>query len=386
MKLVRTLIRAFGSYALSASLLFLMFVVTLLGTLAQEHMGLYRAQATYFDSWFFEAVEIDGPLGIYMPGGMTLMVTLAANLFIGGMLRVRWTKARLGVLVTHVGIAILLVAGYVKQVWAHEGSLALYEGESSDEFQSYHDWEILIEERQGPGARHFTIHQRNFTDARPGRSAHLAHAELPFELEVERFLPNTRALPKGPMFDVDVPVVDGYFLQERPLDKEHERNVAGVYVSVTAAGSEPAHGILWGRERAPMTVEAGGRRFGITLRRQRFPLPFGIRLDEFTHEFHPGTTMAREYMSDVTVFDGPVPQKVKIRMNEPLRREGLVAFQSSYGPEDARPGERMYSVFAIVRNPSDQWPLYACIVIAIGMLMHFGRKLFRHVRSEVRTA
>ena len=53
---------------------------------------------------------------------------------------------------------------------------------------------------------------------------------------------------------------------------------------------------------------------------------------------------------------------------------------------DARPGERMFSVFAVVRNPSDQWPLYACIVIAAGMLMHFGRKLLRYVRSEVRTA
>jgi len=383
MKLVRSVLRILGSYGLSVSILFLMFVVTLLGTLAQEHDGLFRAQEKYFASWFFQAWELDGAIGLYLPGGMALMVALAANLLIGGMVRVRWNKARIGVLITHVGIAMLLIAGYVKLVFAHEGSVALYEGESAREFQSYHDWEILIEEERQDARRRFTVHEVNFEDARPGAPALLEHPELPFRLEVEQFMRNCRALPKGPMFEVDVPVVDGYFLQERPLEKEHERNVPGAYVTITAPGAAPQHGILSGLARFPLTVQADGRRFGLELRRQHFPLPFEIRLDEFTHEFHPGTSMAREYMSDVTVFDGPVPQPVKIRMNEPLRRDGLVAFQSSYGPSDARPGDRMFSVFAVVRNPSDQWPLYACIVISVGMLVHFGRKLLRHVKKEV---
>ena len=386
MKFPQKLFRFLGSFGLSVAILFLMFVVTLLGTLAQESEGLFRAQQKFFDSWFFQAIEIDGPIGLWLPGGMTLMVALAMNLVIGGMVRVRWNASRAGILVTHVGIAILLIAGYVKLVYSVEGSVALYEGESAQTFQSYHDWEIVIEEPLPDGARRYTVHQSTFDRARPDRVVHVEHPDVPFTIEVDRFFANSAALPKGPMFEVDVPVVDDYFLQERPFEKEAERNVPGAYVTVTPTDGQPVRGILWGRERFPMTVEAGSRSFGLHLSRKRFPLPFQIRLDEFTHEFHPGTTMAREYMSDVTVYDGPVPQTVKIRMNEPLRRNGFVAFQSSYGPSDARPGERMFSVFAVVRNPSDQWPLYACIVIAAGMLMHFGRKLLRYVRSEVRTA
>jgi hypothetical protein len=37
-----------------------------------------------------------------------------------------------------------------------------------------------------------------------------------------------------------------------------------------------------------------------------------------------------------------------------------------------------------VRNPADQYPLYACIVIATGMILHFGRKLTRYIRVEAK--
>ena len=68
-------------------------------------------------------------------------------------------------------------------------------------------------------------------------------------------------------------------------------------------------------------------------------------------------------------------------MNEPLRHGGLVLFQSSWFPQD-KEIPRMYSVFSVVRNPSDYWPLYSCIVIAVGLLLAFAPKLLRFVRSQ----
>ena len=53
MKLVRSIFKVLGSYGLSVSILALMFLVTLQGTLAQEQDGLFRAQETYFSSWYF---------------------------------------------------------------------------------------------------------------------------------------------------------------------------------------------------------------------------------------------------------------------------------------------------------------------------------------------
>jgi hypothetical protein len=69
-------------------------------------------------------------------------------------------------------------------------------------------------------------------------------------------------------------------------------------------------------------------------------------------------------------------------MNEPLRHKGFTFFQSSWGPADAKPGQPLFSTFSVVRNPADDLPLYACIIIAIGMLVHFIRKIGRHIKLE----
>ena len=73
---------------------------------------------------------------------------------------------------------------------------------------------------------------------------------------------------------------------------------------------------------------------------------------------------------------------MRIEMNEPLRDEGVVLFQASWGPQDAPPDTPLFSVFAVHRNPSDYWPLYSCIIISIGLLVTFGQRLIRFVRNQ----
>ncbi len=73
-------------------------------------------------------------------------------------------------------------------------------------------------------------------------------------------------------------------------------------------------------------------------------------------------------------------------MNKPLRRDGYVLFQSSWGPSDAGPNDRLFSVFSVVKNPADQWPLIACLITTLGMSIHFGRKLFRYARGQVQSS
>ena len=58
-------------------------------------------------------------------------------------------------------------------------------------------------------------------------------------------------------------------------------------------------------------------------------------------------------------------------------------FQAEFSRDDLG---REYSVFAVVRNPADQWPKYACYVIGIGLVLHFGMKLAAYLRSRARKA
>ena len=90
--------------------------------------------------------------------------------------------------------------------------------------------------------------------------------------------------------------------------------------------------------------------------------------------------MPRSFTSDVTKIEDGVAQSMKIRMNEPLRRLGYTLYQSKWG-EDPRTREP-YSILEVAKNPSDQWPLYACLVISAGLLLHFVQRLVRYLMAE----
>jgi hypothetical protein len=372
-----------SSLGLSCTLLLLLGLLTFLGTIEQVDHGLFDVQKKYFESFFL--VHKSGIVPIPLPGANLVLCLLAVNLFLGGLVRLRKSWNTAGILVTHIGIALLLIAGFIKMYHSQDGHVTLFEGDTADEFQSYYRWEIVVHEDLGDGrVKQHIAPEEDFAEAAHGKAT-LTSAELPFSLELTHLLGNCDPMPKGPMFEVEVPVVDGIFLNELEKAKEAEQNVAGCYATVVAAGQRQ-EGILYGLALAPWTVEVAGRRFGIDLRHERYPMPFTVRLDDFTKLDHARSTMARHFSSDVTVFEAGTSRSVHIKMNEPLRDEGLVLYQASWGPSNARPGDPLFSTLAVVRNPADQYPLYACIVIATGLILHFGRKLVRHIRIEAKTA
>ena len=385
MKLLDSLFDAFSSLWLSTTLLVLLGLLTWLGTLYQVEHGLFAAQVKYFDSLFL--IHQAGPVAIPLPGGTLVMGILFVNLVCGGIVRIRKTKATVGILVTHVGILMLIAAGFVKAYYSEDGHVTLYEGQRSNLFESYHHWEVAITEPLPSGeVREIVAEQEDFFAAGPGQSALLRTGSLPFVVEISRFYPNCDVFPKGPMVGSDVPVVDGYFLQARPLEKDNEANVAGVYATLVGRDGERREAILHGQSRAPLHVEYEGRRFGVALRREQWVMPFTVALENFEKEDHPRMMMPKSFSSDVVVVEEGSERKVKISMNEPLRQEGLVLYQASWGPSNSRPGDRLFSTLAVVRNPADQYPLYSCIVIAIGLVMHFSMKLKKHIRHEAEKA
>jgi len=384
-----------GSYGLACFLLLDLFLLTWFGTLDQVQNGLYEAQKKYFESWY---VVQTTPVPLVLPGGLTCMGLLAVNLIVGGLVRIQKSTRTAGVIVIHLGIGLLLASGFVKLYHSEDGQLTLYEpvldsrgnvvvaGDESDEFQSYYLWEVAIWDaaQTGPVQEHL-IPNEEIVDLVDGRTRRFTSPALPFDLELSGFLPNSLPQPKGPMWEAESPTVDGYALDQQPTEAEAERNVAGITVRLRdhATGNERVD-LLHAFQFNPVTFESGGRTWAVDLRHTRFPMPFTIRLEDFRKEDHPGMTMARSYESDVTKIVAGSEQKVRIQMNEPLRSGGLVLFQSSYGPSNGRPGDRMFSVFSVVRNPSDHWPLYACIVIGIGLLMAFIPKLLKFIRSQER--
>ena len=370
-----------GSYGLACLCLFALFVLTFQGTLYQVDHGLYAAKQRFFESWFVWT-DVAGMSVPTFPGGLTSMSVLALNLLVGGLIRLRVTKRNVGVAIIHVGIVFMLCAGLVKLAVADEGHLTLFEGERSSHFVSYNLWEVAIWKggETGDTVVHL-IDDEHITDLTDGRSRTFTSPDIPFDLRLSGFLPNCEVLPKGPMWQAAGPVVEGFGLRPLPWEKEAERNVAGLHASADVGG-EVKQGILWGFERHPWTVEVDGEVWGVSLRHQRYPMPFTIVLEDFQKEDHPGITMAKAYRSEVQKIEDGQSERILIQMNEPLRHAGLVLFQSGWGPQNAGPGARLYSTFSVVDNPSDKWPEYSLWVITVGLLMAFGRKLLAFLRSQ----
>ena len=377
-------IKILSSLGLSCTLLVLLGLLTWLGTLEQVEYGLFEVQKKYFESLFLW--HDVGDFAIPLPGAGLVLGLLFVNILVGGIVRLRKGWSTAGILTTHLGIALMLASGFVKLYFSEDGHVTLYEGESASVFQSYYRWELAITEERADGRlAEYRVPQEDFLDAVSGAPVTLRATRLPFALEVEHFLDNCTPLPKGPMFDVDVPVVEGFFLSERKQDPEAERNIGGLYATAVAADGQRQTGILWG-VAGPWTFSTPEGRFAVELRKERYPMPFTVVLRDFTKEDHPGLDMPKAFSSDVTVIEDGSARPVRIEMNQPLRDGGLVLYQASWGPSGAPPGTPLFSTLSVVRNPADQWPLYSCIVIAAGLVLHFSRKLARYVRVEARKA
>jgi len=413
-----------SSMKLAVVLLVLLGLLTWLGTLAQIEDGLWKAQKEYFESWFLIAdLELgwwgqplfagdDGKgfvLRIPLPGAYPVMALLFVNLLVGGMVRLRWRARNAGVLIVHVGIALLLLAGFVKMEYSYSGGLALYESPTEGEgvssrlyeastFVSFHDYELALLRDDGDTVQERVVAEADLLAAADG-TVTLRGDGLPFVIQVHHWMERCSPLPKGPMVRTTSPVLDdgdggpGVFLRrEKPLP-ERGQNTAGCYVTVLTNNQQRFDGIVYGAEmrpfekrRVPFTFEVEGQRWGLDLRRVVYDLPFTVRLERFVKRDHPGTLTAADYRSFVTIPEEE-DREAQIYMNNPLRKDGFVVYQTSWGPQNGgRPagGPPWYSVFEIAENPSDKWPEYACWVIAIGLVLHFVLKLSRFLNSSTR--
>ncbi|TDJ79707.1 MAG: hypothetical protein E2O39_00490 [Planctomycetota bacterium] len=377
-----------ASYGNAVVLLFFLFLLTLFGTLEQVEHGLFEVQRKYFESFFLvadlgEIFDLPFRLPLPLPGAVLVLSLLTLNLLCGGLIRIRKNKSTLGVIIIHVGIVLMFAAGLVKLTASEDGHLTLFETESSDEFVSYYLWEVAIfDATQRADVQEHIIPDAAFLDLTGDRAATFTSPDLPFTVTLSHVAKNCRPLPKGPMWAADSPVVEGYALRAFELEEVAEQNVAGLHVRVDFADGESVEGLLWGFERSAWTFRTDGRVWGMSLRHKRYKMPFTVVLDDFTRELHPNTGIPKAFMSDITKREGGSESRLRISMNEPLRHGGLVLFQSSWGPSNAGPGDPLFSVFSVVRNPSDHWPAWSCGIIALGMIIAFGQKLYRYIRAQ----
>jgi hypothetical protein len=378
-RLLSGVFRFLGSFGLAVGTLLAMLGLTYISTMAQRTADPYTVQTRMFESFFFD-IKLFGKIPFFLPGGLLLLSILFVNLLVGGMIRLRRTWSRVGVMVIHVGIATLLLGNFIEYLGATKGHMAIFEGETKDEFESYFEWEVAIFEPMQDGTeRAHIIPGDRFMDLGSMQTAKFDSAAIPFTLELSGFVLHCQ--PDQRMGRTGKPE-----LTLRPLEqpKETERCRAGIGATLVQPDGNRQKTVLWySTERpVPWVVQAGGRSWGIVIRKRTFLLPFEVELKDFQREDHPGTGMSKRFSSDVVRHEGHIAEDVHIAMNEPMRSAGYTFYQSQYGQRGESGAVRVFSDFSVVLNPSDQVPLYACIVIGFGLLIQFSLKLYGYIRVQ----
>ena len=379
----------FSGFGLATILLLLMGLLTWFATLEQIDNGLYATLNKYFH-WksLFLVPEIKGKMvPILLPGGYWVGAVLLVNLILGGVIRARKGWKHIGNLIAHSGIIFMLIAAGVAHHFSERGNMAVWEGEFSNVAEDYHEYVVeVVKVEDGKPASVRVIRGEHIKDLTDGDSRVFRLPDIPFDLELAGYAIN--ALPVN--ITERAPTrselqVDGYYLWEKDGEVQAERNLAGCYGRViNQEGVKQAPFILSGNAYYPYTVETGGDVYFIHMRKRLWTMPFTLNLDKFTADFHPGTMRPEKFVSEVTRIENGSEAQVTIQMNEPMRYEGLTFFQASYGPSDARPGDEMYSVFEVVKNPADKWPEYSLYIVTFGLFIAFVMKLILFIMGQAR--
>ena len=387
-----------SGFGLATTLLLILGVLTWLATLEQIDNGLYPTLRRYFHwrewyvlpdfSWVDWWPTIDGrPLTFPLPGGYWTCAVLLVNMTLGGIIRIRKGWRSVGNLIAHFGIIFMLVAGGVAHHYSERGNMAIGEGAESNVAEDYFEYVVEVAEIvDGTATKVFVIRGERIEELRGGTSRIFRFPDLPFDLEVAGYLENCVPVSVNEVAPRHAErEIDGFYLMSKPGEVQTEANTAGCYARVVERdGSKGEAFLLAGASFHPYTLERDGRIFTVDMRKRLWPMPFTVRLDEFTADFHPGTMKPARFVSEITRIEDGHEAEVVIQMNEPMRYEGLTFFQASYGPPGAMPGQKMYSVFEIVRNPADKWPEYSLYIVTFGMLITFLTKLGGFVISSTR--
>ena len=387
-----------SSFGLAAALFTLLAILVLFATLAQVNIGIHDVKQDYFSSAFVVhrffsegtgGVPVPSRWGIPLIGGYPLMGLLFLNILVGGLIRIRKRPQTVGVVISHFSMLILLAWGFITNHFVDEGYMQIHEDDEVDYFVDYTKWDMELIKASGDNSRetvYLLPHERLVELEREGSRRAFENTAWPFEISVTGYARNSAVEVIKP-WQTNMRVIDGYILNRLEPKMEAEANIPGGYVEVKANGGQGlGEGIVWGFARQPLTItDPEGDKWSLKMRKRIYHLPYSIKLRKFIKEDHPGVSMAKRYMSDVTKVEGGLEEDVRIRMNHPLSSGEYTFYQASFGPNAGDPpGTPVYTVLAVWKRPlmAGQWPLVSCITVAVGLLVHFIMKLSAYFKRE----
>lgn len=310
-------------------------------------------------------------------------------------------RKRAGVVVLHLGVALLMLGEMIVALYAVEQRISLVEGNASSFARQSNKLELAIVDTSNPN--YDEVIAIPFSRIRADET--VAIPELDATLRLVDFHKNSRLVAAA---DGDTnPATAGHGQQwiAKPArssggaDPDQKEDVASAYVEIVSQNSDirqtyllsqwinDVEGLTFGQRDRPEPITLGDTTYQFALRSQRNYKPYTIRLLDVQSKSYLGTTRPKDYSSYVDLVDEAGIKRLdnyRIWINNPLRFGGETFYQSGYHPIPRSDGgvSTEASTLAVVSNQGWMIPYVACGYVFLGMLFHFGNTLIRFLRRQ----
>ena len=358
--------------------IFWLMILVVLGTLAQANIGLYESQQKYFSSWIMWFWYIP------VPGGRLTLLIMFINLFAFILKPSFWSFKKIGIIVIHCGVLLLLIGGGMTAWFSSEGMMAIDEGKKSNFIFSPYDKELVIANTSNPDYDSVIV----INDELLEKKGIIQSPELPFTIKVLDYFINSTAIFRdtdkasdwwGHWFTKYPPDLNYKGLAERfsllklNNEKERELNYTGIIFEIFNSSDSSVNGIYFLMLEQPVqqTININGQDLILSLRRERTYLPFSLELIDFKKEMHPGTDIAKSFSSNVSLHDRNIDRSVIIEMNVPLRYRNHTFYQSAFRENQ----DFDTTILSVVKNYGRLFPYISTIIMSLGLLLHMILRL-----------
>ena len=218
------LIKFFTSLRLTVALLMLGLVLVFWGTMAQVHLGLYQAQNEFFRSfvvwWQPRGFSVKLPV---FPGGYLLGGLLIINLFAAHFRYYRSSKKKIGIIMIHLGIVLLLAGQFLTDLLSTESTMHIRAGSSANYSESSGEYELAVIDATGKASdKVVAIPSHELVEQREIRSG-----QLPFTIRVNTFYHNSelsdQARPGFTEVKTTAAIGPGIWWRSRPHETEMQK-------------------------------------------------------------------------------------------------------------------------------------------------------------------
>ncbi|MBL0313591.1 MAG: cytochrome c biogenesis protein ResB [Holophagaceae bacterium] len=354
-------------------------ILVLLCTLAQVPLGTYGAVNMYMRSflvWW-------GPEGStwiipVFPGGSLVGFVLTLNLLASTFKRLKLTWAKAGLWLVHIGLILLVSAEFVSAALQVDDRMAIEQGQTVNYVENSRSMELAIVDVTDPAfdevfAVPATVLAKSSSVNLPGS---------PITLNVKHFFPNAELTNRSP---VDPPSIatmgigPSVKIEERAISSnENEMNNTSVLFEPVVSGRSYGVWLASIALGAPQSFTHEGHTYTLSIRPTRHYLPYALTLKKFSHDKYAGTEIPKNFSSLVQISNPSKGESrdVLIYMNQPLRYEGRTFYQASFGKGDT------LSILQVVENPGWLLPYISCVLVTIGLLVHFAIMLRRSLKKR----